>query len=890
MSRKIYLTLSLLASSLFGFGQTTVCLGDDASACVGDPITIENCAGGSGGIASNVYRLSNPIAYHLPDDRFTVAINIGFNFTFYGTSYSKIVASDNGYVSFNSGSAGDYASWSVGSLPSSTASVANAILSVWQDNYQPHGGNIWSETIVGPDGNRIAILFFDGLSMYSGSCQTADQCFTGAILLFEGTNVIETHISNKTSCGSWGGGRATQGLNKNGSIAHPVPGRNNSVFNLQNDGIRFTPNGANDYIVDAIDFAIITKEDDHIVWHNTNGDTYPYNDGVLVTTAQADEVGYFISSSTCGTGTGSVSDTTFITGLNSMVTAASTPDVCSAGIGSVTATPTAGTPPYTFNWPALGATTQTVNNVSAGTYIVNMVDGNGCASSASVNVGDTPATYPASVTPVSCPGGSDGTATVEMVPAIGNVTYLWSNGQTTSTATGLSAGPYSCVITSDVGCTNTVPIVISEVPEMILLVSDQVDVTCNSGNDGIAVVEVTKGTPPYTYSWTGSTSVIKTASDLSVGMTTVTVTDDKGCVITKNINIGEPAALSVSKMSQDTIICIADSVQLYAVGAGGSSDYIYKWSMNGQVVDTKDTIFVTPTAASTEYCVTITEQCGSPAANSCVMVDYPSEVDPTLSPDKTGECYPIEVTFENITNTLETVDYTVWTYSDGDVDTIPGTNPAVHEFGKGIFNVKMEVVTNRGCRYTKEYNQLIEGYPFPTPNFYINPNPASMLEPKVDVFSQSSNDIVSYKWYADGATPNYSSLQNPSFKYPSEIKNYPLLLVVENSYGCIDSLQKLVRIENEVLLFSPNSFTPDGNGFNDKWKVHISGVDIYNFHLEVFNRWGEKVFESFDPEGYWDGTYGGKIAPTGSYIWKITAVDYETDNKYEFNGSVNILR
>src|SRR5690554_7797507 len=96
---------------------------------------------------------------------------------------------------------------------------------------------------------------------------------------------------------------------------------------------------------------------------------------------------------------------------------------------------------------------------------------------------------------------------------------------------------------------------------MQLNVVNQVDVTCYSGNDGIVTVEITDGTAPYTYSWTGSNSTSATADDLAVGTTTLTVTDDNGCVITEDFVINEPPALSVGSMSQDTIICIGDSVR-----------------------------------------------------------------------------------------------------------------------------------------------------------------------------------------------------------------------------------------------------------------------------------------------------------------------------------------
>ncbi|PWH86929.1 T9SS type B sorting domain-containing protein [Brumimicrobium oceani] len=578
----------------------------------------------------------------------------------------------------------------------------------------------------------------------------------------------------------------------------------------------------------------------------------------------------------------------------------STPALCGQATGSVSVVPSGGFAPYTYSWNTPGnPTTASVSNVPPGTYTVTITSSPDPVSGASyipttltVTVNDQVTTASATSTTVSCPGGSDGTASASST-APGTLSYQWNdpNNQTTQTAVGLSAGTYECVVTSSTGCVNTAQVTVDEIPGMQLQITNQVDVTCNSGSDGIAEIAVTDGSVPYTFDWTGSNSTSELADDLALGTTTVTVTDNQGCVITEDIFIDQPEALEIAQMSQDTIICIGDSVRLFAQGTGGSSPYIYSWSSNNQNVASGNEIYVTPTGPFTEYCLTLSEQCGSPVDNACVIVEYPAEVNPNLSPDITGACYPVEVQFDNTTNTSETVNYTIWTYSDGAKDTVPGDNPAVHEFGEGMFGVDMEVVTARGCRYKNSFPNLIEGYPYPEAGFYVNPNPASIFEPKVTAYSQSSNDIISYEWFAEGAKPEYSSIQNPTFTYSNEVQNYPLILVVENGFGCTDTLQKLVRIENEVLVFSPNTFTPDGDGVNDTWKVDIQGIDVQNFQLEIFNRWGEKVFESLDPEGEWSGTYGdGRIVKDGAYIWTIRAYDFENDNKYEFKGTVTVLK
>lgn len=899
--KKLYILFLLsISTGFYAVGQNVVCLGDDISVCVGETVQINNCGGaqlpGGNGIV-----LQNPTSVSLSDDSWSGLINIGFSFSFYGNNYNQCVIGSNGLVSFNSSNANGYNSWSltgVNPLPNSSFGDAKNSAMLCYSDINPGafsgGGDIYYETI-GVSPHRQFCVVYANIPMYGAS-----DCNYMSLILNEGSNEVEFHIANKTINYGWNGGIAAQGVeNSSGTVATATPGRNFSQWAANNDGQLFKPTAANNtsaYTVTPIPFKLIISDNADFEWENTLGQTFPYNNGTLiVNNVQPGTIGYFltVTGTNCSSQVGAISDTTFITGLSSGVSATAIDDICSAGIGTVYATPTGGSGPYSFLWPGLGnVTTDTVHNVSAGTYIVKMTDGNGCGASATVVVGDTPAAYLTDSTLVSCPGGSDGTATVEMSPELGNVTYQWNdpNNQTTKTATGLSEGIYECIVTSDIGCSNTVQVEVTSIPMMKIQVVNQTNVTCNSGNDGSAEVIVTEGSAPYSYSWSASSSADSIAKDLNFGTHTLTVTDNKSCVITKDIEINQPDQLEIINLSQDTIICIDDSVQLFTVGKGGSSLYNFEWTIENKMVANGDTVYVTPTSPSTEYCVTLTEQCGSPKTTKCVMVDYPSIVDIQLQPDTTGTCYPVVVNFDNMTNTLENIDYTVWSYGDGEVDTIPGSSSVMHEFGEGIFDVQMEITTDRGCKYVRKFAHLIQGYSYPIADFYITPNPGSIYDPKVEVYSQSSNDVISFEWYAEDATPNFSTLKDLTFVYSNEIEDYPILLVVENEYQCVDSIRKIVSMESDLLLFAPNSFTPNGDGSNDYWEVQILGIDIHDFHLEIYNRWGEMVFESFDSKGRWDGTYGNKIAPSGTYIWRITASDRMNEKKHIMNGVVNLLK
>jgi len=898
MMKKITSQLLVIFTFLLGAfsanSQSSVCLGTDATVCIGSSITIQNCAGTG---STGAIQLTNPQSFSLGDDDFTNAINIGFNFDFYGNTYNQFLASDNGIISFNTAQAGGYCSWVVTTLPSTTASAQNAICIPWQDLYMPAGGTIYTETI-GTAPNRICVIYFDGLSLFSSQCQTASQCFTGSVLLYETSNIIETHISNKTTCAFWGSGTASHGLNNiNGTIGHVVPGRNNSVWTAQNDGQRFTPTGPNSYSITPIPFQLVsTPSNNSLVWQNTLGQSFPYNNGnLIVNPVLPGTTGYFLSAATCGTGTGSVSaDTTFITGVSSQVSASSTPDICSASQGTVTATPLSGVPTYTYSWPTLGgATTQTVTGVGAGTYQVIMTDGNGCSSTANVTVGDTPATFSSSTTDVSCPGGNDGTATAEMTPALGNITYQWDDPmmQTTQTATGLAAGTYNCTVTSDVGCSEVVTVTVTEIPGMVGVITSQSDVTCNSGNDGIIDVDVTQGTAPYTYSWDNSTSTSDVANDLAEGTHTVTVTDANGCVITITGTIGEPTPLSITSLTPDTQICPEDDIMLTAIGSGGSSPYTYTWTKEGTVIGTGATITVDPEVTHTQYCVTLSEACGSPTDDACMIVTFPTPIEPSAIVDEAEKCMPGRFEFTNTSANSAEIATSYWEFGPDGATLEIGGDSTHYQFNEvGVFDVIMTTTSIYGCVYTDTMHQMVEVKPNPIADFTFSSNPTTIFEPEVQMQDRSSVDVVEYNWYSPYSNPSASGVSDPKFYFPEEVGQYPVTLSVVTEHGCVDTLTLYLQVVQDILFFAPNSFTPDGDEFNQYWKPEIQGIDVYDFDLLIFNRWGEVIWENHDPSIGWDGTYKGEILQTGMYTWVARVKDLYNDASHEFSGTINLLK
>ena len=890
--------LFLLASTSL-MSQVSICIGEDTTVCAGETVLIDLCTTGPvvGGINLN----APTIIPTLSDDSWSAAQNIGFDFTFYGNTYTQFTLGSNGIISFDMGNAGGYCPWAlagVGALPSAAATAThNSIMPAYQDMnpsvFTSPDGNIQYQTI-GTAPNRMCVILYKEIGQFQCGI---DECNYFGVILYETTNNIEVHLGKKTTCGTWNGSLAIEGIqNAGGTIAHMAPGRNNTVWVADNDAYRWEYQGGNNYDVASIAYTQITGSGVTMAWNNTLGETVPFVPGVpleVTATTTGVSIGYFLTATSCGTALGGLTDTSFITAATPEVTTTSTDDICSQGVGTVTATPGGGSPPpYTFSWPALGASTQTVNNVLAGTYTVSMVDGNGCNSSANVYVGDSPADFSATATLASCLAGTDGTATAIMTPSDGTETFLWSDGQITATATGLQAGTYTCAITGSSGCVGNVSINVEEIPSMTLSIVNQNDALCNSLNDGMIEVGVVLGTAPYSYTWNQSSSLSNMASDLYAGMHTITVTDFNGCIDSITTNIGQPEPLSITNLSNDTVICADAFIDLQADGNGGSSPYVYTWTANGTTVDVGQTITVNPNANNTLYCLTLAEECGSPSVSECLSVTFPNNITPVIAPDSDVQCVPGDFTFYN--NTIEgaNVVTTEFIFSNGEVILANGTESVDLTFSSpGTYDCFVNITSDEGCIYSAEFQNIVEVTPPPVANFVISENPATWFETEIQTTEACIGDVVDFQWSSQGALSIQSNEGTAMITYPEGVSGeYPITLIATTGEGCSDTTTLEISIVPDIIFYAPNAFTPDNDEHNQTWSITVEGIDYQNFNLQIFNKWGETIWETKDIKAEWDGTYGTSVVTEGTYIWRAIYKELENDGRKIHTGYINVIR
>lgn len=258
---------------------------------------------------------------------------------------------------------------------------------------------------------------------------------------------------------------------------------------------------------------------------------------------------------------------------------------CSVNNGTASISVSGGTGAYTYDWTPgnpTGDGTNTITALAPGTYTCTVTDANGCTHSNTVTVSSTAGlSATAASTPVLCFGGNTGTATGTVTGGVGPFTYSWTpSGGTSATATGLSAGGYTVLITDvSSGCTATASVTVTQ-PTALAATSTQTNILCNAACTGAASISVTGGTTTYTYNWLPSGGTGSSATALCAGTYTVTATDANGCTITQTYNITQPPALSVTTSFTQSTCSAANGAAAVSV-TGGTGAYSYTWAPTG---------------------------------------------------------------------------------------------------------------------------------------------------------------------------------------------------------------------------------------------------------------------------------------------------------------------
>ena len=564
--------------------------------------------------------------------------------------------------------------------------------------------------------------------------------------------------------------------------------------------------------------------------------------------------------------------------------------------GSANASTTGGTSPYNYQWGSGAgfAITSSINNLFTGGYFVTVTDSKGCIDSSWVNINQpsNPLSGSMSVTNATCFGYNNGTASVRCNGGTPGYSYVWganTNYQTNLTAIGLLAGTYNVTITDANGCLDSAVVNITE-PNPIFVTASPNDSICPASPVDIKA-SATGGNGGYVYLWNHGLLDLSVQTVNPVTSTTyiVSVTDSNSCpgaIDSTNIYVYTlfPSTLETTHTGD---ICPGENTIVQASYSPGFGIHTYFWD-NG-LGSGLGPHTVSPTTTTT-YILLITDQCGNSIADSVKVTVYPVPqiALPTLIDNG---CDPLTVNFVDTINSNSLFTY-LWDFGDGTTSSL--SQPSYTYTGEGTYFVKLKLVNDFGCETESDGLSKVIVRPSPFADFTASLFVSDLRNPTID-FEDLSTGASSLIWYFD--LTDTSTLVNPSFTYP-DTGTYSVKLWVVNQYGCTDEIVRSILIEPYYTFDVPNAFVPNAEGGSGGYydPASLSNEVFYaiseyvdDFHMLVFNRWGELVFESFDINIGWDGYYRGELSAQDAYVWKID-ITYVDGQRFTQAGDVSLIR
>ncbi len=510
--------------------------------------------------------------------------------------------------------------------------------------------------------------------------------------------------------------------------------------------------------------------------------------------------------------------------------------------GSTTLTATGG---GTYSWSTSPVqTTPSITVSPGGTTIYTVIVTTGCSASASVQVTVQPTITPVITGTLNICDGASTTLTTS-----GGGTYAWSTTETTPSITVtpiVGSSTYSVTVTNGL-CSGTASVVVTVNPKPAPVITG--NMTLCSGQN--TMLTATGG---GTYNWSSggqATAAITVSPTVNPTNYIVTVTAN-GCTGSASAQVTVNPA-PIPSITGPTAICTGQSATLTSSTSGP-----YNWS-NGA---TNNTITITP-GGTTTYSVSITVNGCTGTANHTVKVTPPVIASITGNNICVGQ-----------NTTLKAGGGSTYLWNTGETTSTITKSPTV---GTYTYTV---IVAVGSCADTATYT--IKVNPLPTP---IASGDTTILYGQSTYIKSSGGGT--YQWVPPGGL-SCTNCPNP---IATPIATTQYCVIVKDTAGCTDRACVTIRVDLkcgfEGELFVPNGFSPNGDGQNDI--LYVRGLGITSIYWVIYDRWGEKVFETTDPKQGWDGTYKGKALDPAVFVYyyKATCI---TGDEVKRKGNVAIIK
>jgi gliding motility-associated-like protein len=561
---------------------------------------------------------------------------------------------------------------------------------------------------------------------------------------------------------------------------------------------------------------------------------------------------------------------TFVITINGLPTVVASADVtvCAGVSASISAS---GANTYSWSPGALVGTPQSVTPATTTTYTVTGTDVKGCVNTDQVIVNVNPApVISAGLDQYVCVGASV-TLNGSINPANVAATYSWNNGISNNIAFSPTTTTTYTVTGTLNGCTSTDAVLVTVYALPTILAGNDQTI-CIGGNVTLTGNATASSASPVAYTWNNGVNNNVSFAPVTTVIYTVTGTDANNCVNTDAVTVNVNALPNVNA-GADQSVCDGLPITLSASGAT-----TYVWSTgtaNNQIYTPSATGPLTVTGTDINGCV-----------NTDVMnVTLNINPVPSFTSNINTGCSPLTITF---TNTTANSSICNWTFGDG--TTGNGCTTVTHIFNEvGCYDIALNTQDNSTCIGQTTQQNMICVQPDPVAEFIASPAVLTQTESTSQMLN-SSTGAISYVWNFDdfGSSTEVSPFHDFPYDNPG---NYTVQLIATSQYGCRDTTTALVIVNEELIYYIPNTFTPDSDNFNEDFKpIFTSGYDPFKYTLYIYNRWGELIFESRDSSIGWNGLYNGTIVQDGTYIWKIEFKTKANDARKQLIGHVNVLK
>ncbi|MEO1627048.1 MAG: PKD domain-containing protein, partial [Bacteroidota bacterium] len=322
-----------------------------------------------------------------------------------------------------------------------------------------------------------------------------------------------------------------------------------------------------------------------------------------------------------------------------------------------------------------------------------------------------------------------------------------------------------------------------------------------------------------------------------------------------------PAAIADFEFTYDT--CVAGPVSFTSLSSSEAGSLVsHAWEFNGG--GTSDQInpnHLFPAPGNNPVSLTVTNEFGCENTITKIVEWFPAPPLVVVEPSIFDGCSPQFVFFNNLSFPIDSTYDIVWDLGDGNISNDISPRHVYEE--PGVYDVSLTITSPIGCSISDSWDNWIRVRPSPTAGFTFAPDMPSNFNPEVSFFDESI-DAVSWEWDFDGDGISFE--QNPIFSFPDTGRQVVRQIVTHPS-GCKDTLIRFIDVEPQVRYFLPNAFTPNFDSVNDEFRGGGIFEGMTDFKMNIWNRWGELVFESINPSIGWNGRKlnNGEMSPVGVY-------------------------